>query len=123
MINLFLIAFGIAAIILCKRISDSVKGDPIQHAANSYFRNEKKFLKKFLLVTVIAFVVILLFRKTIISIALGTCLIYAIYITIILFKRSNEIAGKIERYAVRLYTAGKIIILYAALCLIGDLLC
>lgn len=121
--NIFTLAFFFAALLLSKRISDSVKKDSSQHAATNYFRNEKKFLKRHILVSIIAFIVILLFRKTIITIALGACLIYAIYIAFILYKRSKEILGKNERYAVRLYTAGKITILYMALCLIGNWLC
>lgn len=123
MMNLFVIAFVIAAIIFAKRISDSVKANPLQRAAKSYFKTEKKSLKRYFFVTVVAFLLILFFRKTIVILALAICLIYAILIAIKLYKKSCDIIGSNERYAVRLYTAGKLTIIYTVLTAVSGWLC
>ena len=121
--NIFLFAFLVAALIFSKRISDRVKVNPLQRAATSYFKSEKMLLKRYLVVTVAAFLLILFFRKTIVVVALAACLIYAIFIAFKQYKISRDIIGSDERYAVRLYTAGKLICVYTVLTAVAGWLC
>mgnify|MGYP003296575800 CR=1 FL=1 len=117
------LAFYIATLIFSKRYVDLVKEDALQTASKEYFKAESFYLLRFLIVSAITLLLIMIFKKKILIISLLAALVYAFYIAYDLYLKSEDFIGKNEQYAIRLFSAGKLIGLFTLLCVIGEWLC
>ncbi len=123
------IVFFIFVVIFTKRCVDEVRNQSdsstmYQKNAKNFFRAEAKYLKRMVILAIIASLAILILKKTVVVFALALLHIFSLYILYRMIKSSQEnIDGKNERFAARLFTAEKLMIICTVVYGLANLVC
>lgn len=122
--TIIFIFFFVFATIFTKRSVDNVKDSVYQSNALKFFQDEKKKMKIVIILAIIASIAILIFKKDIVVFALAVLHIVSVVSLVLLIKNSNDsIDGKNERFAVRLFTAEKLMIICTLVYGLANLVC